>query len=119
MTHFVPNTTATIERDNGTPPATGTYVEGYGPDVSNWTTVATGAPAYLYEDSQTTWDPTTSRSTIREVVVIRLRPGTPVLDRDRITDERTGAVYQVDTVSTPGSVIGAADVRAVTIRISS
>lgn len=118
MTVFVPTTTVRVERDNGTAPATGVQVDGYGPDTSNWTPAATGVPAYLYEDSQQTWDPTAGRMTIREVVVARLRPGTDVRDRDRLVDERTSAVYQVDTVSAPASVVGAADVRAVTVRVS-
>lgn len=118
MTSFVPNTTVRIERDNATTPATGTVVEGYGPDPSNWTPVATGAPAYVFEDEQRTWDPATERATIREVVVIRLRPDAPVQDRDRIVDERSGALYQVDTISTQGPIVGLADIRVTTIRIA-
>jgi hypothetical protein len=119
MTSFIPNTTVRIERDNATAPATGNpVVDGYGPDLSNWTPVATGAPAYVFEDEQRTWDPATERATIREVVVIRLRPDAPVQDRDRIIDERSGALYQVDTISTQGSVVGLADIRVTTIRIA-
>lgn len=118
MTVFVPNTTVRIERDNGAAPATGTHVEGYGPDVSNWTVVATGAPAYLYEDEQQTWDPAASRMTIREVVVARLRPGADVRDRDRLVDESSGFTYQVDQITNPASVVGDADVRIVTVRIA-
>ncbi len=118
MTVFIPNTTVRIERDNTREPGTGTVVEGYGPDPSNWTPVATGAPAYVYEDTQTTNDPSSGRMTIREVVAVRLRPGAPVRDRDRLVDERTGAVYQVDEIFTEASVVGAADIRLVTIRVA-
>ncbi len=118
MTAFVPNTTVRVERDNTSPPGTGVEVEGYGPDRSNWTPTATGAPAYLFEDSQRTWDPAAGRMTVREVVVIRLRPGTDVQDRDRLVDERTGSIYQVDSLTQEGSVVGVADVRAVTIRVA-
>jgi hypothetical protein len=117
MTAFVPNTTVRIERNNSAP-VTGTAVEGYGPDLSNWTPVATGAPAYLHEDSQTTWDPTADRKTIREVTLIRLRPDAQVQDRDRLVDEQTGAMYQVDTITTESSTVGVNDIRVVTIRIT-
>lgn len=118
MTVFIPNTTVRLERDNATTPATGTVVEGYGPDPSNWTPMVTGAPAYLYEQDQRTFDPATERMTIREVTVIRLRPDVPVQDRDRLVDERTGFVYQVDTITNPAATVGLTDVRVVTIRIA-
>lgn len=119
MTAFVPNTTVRIERDTAGEPGPGApVVEGYGPDRSNWTPVATGAPAYVFEDEQRTWDPAAGRQTIREVMVIRLRPTAPVQDRDRIVDERTGAIYQVDTISQEASVVGVADIRVVSIRIA-
>lgn len=118
MTSFIPNTTVRIERDNTTDPGTGTHVEGYGPSLSNWTTVAIGAPAYVFEDNQLTWDPATERKTIRSVFVVRLRPDAPVLDRDRLVDERSGDMYQVDTISQEASVVAAADIRAVTVRIA-
>lgn len=118
MTAFIPNTTVRIERDNVSDPGSGTHVDGYGPDPSNWTPVATGAPAYLYEDSQNTYDPSTDRVTIRKVVVIRLRPDAPVQDRDRLVDERSGFIYQVDTITHEGAVVALSDVRVVTIRIA-
>lgn len=117
MSTFIPTTLATIERDNGTQPATGTHVEGYGASVANWTPVVTGAPAYLYEENQRTWDPAEGRTTIRTVTVCRLRPGVDIRDRDRILDQRTGFRYQVDTVSSEPAVIGLADLRVVTFRI--
>ena len=119
MSAFVPNTTVRIERDNTSAPATGApVVDGYGPDLSNWTPVATGAPAYVYEDSQTTSDPATDRLTITDVTIVRLRPDAPVQDRDRLVDELTGLIYQVDTLSQEGSVVGLADIRATCLRVS-
>ena len=118
MTVFIPTTTVRVERDNGTPPATGTYVPGYGDDTENWTPVATGAPAYLYEDEQRTWDPSTSRMTVREVTRFRARPDLVLKDRDRIVDEVTGSVYQVDTISPSPSVVGIADTKAILIRVT-
>lgn len=119
MSAFIPNTTVRVERDNTTEPGTGApVVEGYGPDPSNWTPVATGAPAYVYEDTQTTSDPATDRMTITEVVVVRLRPDAPVQDRDRLVDERTGQIYQVDQLTQEGSVVGLADIRATCLRVS-
>jgi len=118
MTVFVPTTTVTVERDNGTPPATGTHVPGYGDSPENWTPVATGAPAYLYEDEQRTWDPSAGRMTVREVFRFRGRPDLVLQDRDRITDEVTGSVFQVDTISPSPSVIGVADTKAILVRVT-
>jgi hypothetical protein len=119
MTHFIPNTTVRIERDNRSEPGTGApVVEGYAPDASNWTPIATGAPAYVYEDSQTTWDPATSRKTITEVTIVRLRPDAPVQDRDRLVDEHNGQIYQVDQLTQEQPVVGVADIRATCLRVA-
>jgi Phage head-tail joining protein len=119
MSAFIPNTTITIQRDNTTDPGTGTVVEGYGPNLSNWTPVATGAPAYVYEDSQSTWDPAAGRKTIREITVVRFRPDAPVQDRDRLVDElQDGVMYQVDSITREASVVGLADIRCSCIRIT-
>lgn len=118
MTSFIPNTTVRVERDNTSDPGSGTHVEGYGPDLSNWTAAATGAPAYRFEDTQRTWDPSTQRATITDVTVFRLRPDAPVLDRDRLVDERTAEIFQVDTITQDPSVVGLADIRVVTIRVA-
>jgi hypothetical protein len=119
MTAFVPNTTVRIERDNTSEPGTGApVVDGYGTDPSNWTPVATGAPAYVYEDSQTTSDPATDRLSIQEVTIVRLRPDAPVQDRDRLVDESTGLIYQVDTITQEASVVGKADIRATCLRVA-
>jgi len=117
MTSFIPNTTVRIERDNTTTPATGTVVEGYGPDPSNWTPAATGVPAYRWESEQRTWDPAADRMTTREVVIFRLRPDAPLQDRDRLVDERSAEIFQVDTFTQDPSVVGVADIRVVTIRV--
>lgn len=117
MTSFIPNTTVRIERDNTSTPGTGVIVEGYGPDLSNWTPAASGQPAYRYEDDQRTWDPATERYTIRTVVVFRLRPDAPVQDRDRFVDERSGEIFQVDTITQDPAVVGLADIRVVTLRV--
>lgn len=117
MSSFIPTTTITVER-NTSPPVTGTEVQGYESLPENWTPTATGAPADLNEDDQRTWDPSADRMTVREVTRLRARPQLDLQDRDRITDERTGVVYQVDTITTPSSVTHAADIRATLIRLA-
>lgn len=120
MTVFVPNTTVRVERVNATEPATGA-VEGYpgdGDAPENWTPTVSGAPAYLYEDEQRTWDPTTGRMSVRDVTRMRARPDLALRDRDRVVDELSGLVYQVDTVTTPSTVIGMADVLATLVRVT-
>lgn len=117
MTVFIPTTTVTIQRDNGSVPATGTHVDGYGPSVADWESVATGLPAYLYEEDQRTWDPATGRLSIRTISTCRLRPNADLRDRDRVVDERTSRIYQVDTISNEPAVVGLADIRAVLVRV--
>lgn len=77
----------------------GTTPDAYGDEQDVDTPVATGIPASLTEQSRrvTTRDDPTPR--IVRYAVARVPADTDVTDQDRLRDERTGAVYIVDAVS--------------------
>lgn len=89
----------------------GTTTDGYGDERDTDTPVYTGVRASLTEQSRrvTTRDDPTPR--IVRYAVGRVTAGTDITDQDRIRDERTGAVYIVDAVSSMNSPVVAADLR--------
>ena len=89
----------------------GTSTDGYGDEVDTDTAAYTGIPASLVEQSRrvTTRDDPTPR--IVRYAVGRVTAGTDVTDQDRIKDERTGAIYIVDAVSSMANPALTADLR--------
>jgi hypothetical protein len=89
----------------------GTTTDAYGDDQDTNTPVATGIPASLVEQSRrvTTRDDPTPR--VVRYAVARVTAGTDITDQDRLVDERTGAVYIVDAVSSMTSPAVASDLR--------
>jgi hypothetical protein len=89
----------------------GTTTDGYGDEQDTDTPVATGVRASLTEQTRrvTTRDDPTPR--IVRYAVGRVTAGTDVTDQDRVRDERTGAVYIVEAVSSMANPAVAADLR--------
>lgn len=89
----------------------GTSVDAYGDEVDIDTPVASGIPASLTEQSRrvTTRDDPTPR--IVRYTVARVAAGTDIQDLDRVRDERTGAVYIVDAVSSMANPAVTPDIR--------
>lgn len=89
----------------------GTSTDAFGDEVDSNTAVATGIPASLTEQTRrvTTRDDPTPR--VIRYSVARVTAGTDITDQDRVMDERTGAVYIVDAVSSMNSAAVAADLR--------
>lgn len=89
----------------------GTTTDGYGDEVDTDTPVHTRIPAALAEQTRrvTTRDDPTPR--VIRYAVGRVTAGTDITDQDRVRDERTGAVYIVDAVSSMNSAAVAADLR--------
>jgi hypothetical protein len=89
----------------------GTTTDGYGDEQDTDTAVHTGIPASLVEQTRrvTSRDDPTPR--IVRYTVGRVTAGTDITDQDRVRDERTGAVYIVDAVSSMNSAAAAADLR--------
>jgi hypothetical protein len=89
----------------------GTTTDAYGDEQDTDTPVHTGIPAALTEQSRrvTTRDDPTPR--IVRYAVARVTAGTDIQDQDRVRDERTGAVYIVDAVSSMANPAAAADLR--------
>jgi hypothetical protein len=89
----------------------GTATNAWGDEVDTDTPVHTGIAASLVEQNRrvTTRDDPTPR--IVRYAVGRVTAGTDVTDQDRIRDERTGATYIVEAVSSMNSAAVAADLR--------
>jgi hypothetical protein len=110
MTVFVPTTTVAVLRGTDTDP--------YGDEVDTSTAVATGIPAAVTELTEQGFRRVTGRAGVVEGFSIRVRSGVDVVEQDRLRDERSGAVYQVESVSHPQSIVGAADVRVTAARVA-
>lgn len=89
----------------------GTTTDSYDDEADVATPVYTRIPASLTEQSRrvTTRDDPTPR--IVRYAVARVAAGTDVTDQDRIRDERTGAVYIIDAVSSMANPALTADLR--------
>jgi hypothetical protein len=89
----------------------GTTTDAYGDEQDTDTPVHTGIPASLTEQSRrvTTRDDPTPR--IVRYAVARVTAGTDITDQDRVRDERTGAVYIVEAVSSMANPVFAVDLR--------
>jgi hypothetical protein len=89
----------------------GVTTDAYGDEQDTDTPVHTGIPASLTEQTRrvTTRDDPVPR--IVRYAVARVTAGTDVTDQDRIRDERTGAVYIVEAVSSMANPAAAADLR--------
>lgn len=89
----------------------GTTTDAYGDEQDTATVVHSGIPAALTEQTRrvTTRDDPTPR--IVRYAVGRVTAGTDITDQDRIRDDKTGAVYIVDAVSSMNSPAVAADLR--------
>jgi hypothetical protein len=89
----------------------GTTSNAWGDEQDTDTPVHAGIPAALTEQTRrvTTRDDPTPR--IVRYAVSRVAAGTDVTDQDRVRDERTGAVYIVDAVSSMANPALTADLR--------
>lgn len=89
----------------------GTTTDDYGDEADTDTPLYTGIPASLTEQTRrvTTRDDPAPR--IVRYAVARVAAGTDVTDQDRLRDERTGAVYIVDAVSSMANPALTADLR--------
>lgn len=89
----------------------GTTTNAWGDEQDTDTPHQTGIPAALTEQSRrvTTRDDPTPR--IVRYAVARVAAGTDVTDQDRVRDERTGAIYTVDAVSSMANPALTADLR--------
>ncbi len=91
---FLANTTVAILR--------GTTTDGYGDELDdNGTPVATGIRASLVERTVTDLDRATGGTRQLRRITGRVASNVDVREGDRIRDERTNAIYAVDTLSHP------------------
>lgn len=115
MTVFVPTSVMDVQRGSST--------DAYGDAIDTATTVATGLPAAVSEEGgvgrgqQRRYRPAENRTTLVETFSIRLRPDADIREGDRLVDQRSGAVFQVQDVFNPRSVVGFADVRVTAVQV--
>lgn len=89
----------------------GTTTDDFGDQQDTNTIVARGLPASLVEQTRrvTTRDDPAPR--VIRYATGRVTAGTDITDQDRVRDERTGATYIVEAVSTMNSAAVASDLR--------
>lgn len=93
---IVPSTTITHLRGDEDNPATDVY----GDAVDTNTAVRAGIPACITAASRRTYDPVSGRTLVVNGFNVALRPRSGSFEEsDRIQDDRTGDIYQVETVS--------------------
>jgi hypothetical protein len=89
----------------------GTTTDAYGDEQDTDTPIATGIPASLIEQNRRPSGRESQTPRILRYAVARVTAGTDITDQDRVKDERTGAVYIVDAVSSMSSPVVASDLR--------
>lgn len=99
----IPTTTVTV--------LSGTTANGYGDTVDAATVVATGVPASLLEQREATTRPVSRRPQTVQYARCRLPAGTPIAVGNRVKDERTSVIWQVDDITTIRNVVAATDIR--------
>jgi hypothetical protein len=94
--------------------AEGNALDEYG-DPGEANLPAEGAKDYrasIIEKSITDIDPTTGEARVVRYAVGRVDPGTPITEGSRLHDQRTGKVYEVQTLTiNPRTIAGFSDVR--------
>lgn len=86
-------------------------VDEYGDPIDNTTQAGSGIPFELHQVDDRNADPTTGEPRTVRFIIGRFYPGVDVRDGDRLQDERTAIIYQVDGVTRPQSPVGTPDVR--------
>lgn len=88
---IIPSTTISVLRGEG--------FDEYGDSTDLDTVVARGLPAWIEETTRSTMDPGTGQRLVLNGYKVLLRPRVFAFEEtDRIRDERTDLVYQVETV---------------------
>jgi len=110
---FIPNTYVTIL---DTPD--GTTAEDYlGDELADAVPIAEHLPAFWAQKDQRTWDPTMGRATVIRGYLVKLRPGTAITESQRVLNERTGEVGQVNMINKRANLELAGDVQVRAVAI--
>lgn len=117
---FLPNAWVSVYRDTPakqTVDAWGQQVDDPAPTAA--TADATGLPAYISQSTQRVADPGSGTVTVVSLYKIRLRPRAfTFASSDRLKDERTNAVYQVNAVNDNIGTVQYADVVLICKRVT-
>jgi hypothetical protein len=81
-------------------------VDGFGDPVDTDTVLVANLPACITPKTERTFNPASGQVTVINTFLIELRPKVVVFtERDRVVDERTGTVYQVENVATSSAML--------------
>lgn len=99
---IIPSTTITVLRTDELDPP----LDEFGDPTDSDTVMAVGLPATITAQQERTRDPGSGQVTVIDWFLIELRPRVFVFtERDRVKDERTGIVYQVENVRTSSAML--------------
>lgn len=109
---IIPSTTVSVLRTDQTNPP----LDGNGDPVDSDTVAVSGLPASITPWNQRTLDPASGQYVVVNKFQIQLRPQAfEFTEHDRIQDERTDALYQVENVITSAAMLMQ---EAITLRCS-
>lgn len=103
MSAIMPNTTVSVLR--------GETVDQFGDPMDSDESVYAGLPMSITEYDRRIYLAAEGRLTTIRQAFGRIRPGFDIRESDRIRDEKSGRVYLVEGMSTPGISTGTADSR--------
>lgn len=86
-------------------------VDAYGDPVDNTNEAASGVPFELHEFDNRESDPTTGEPRVVRFIIGRFYPGVDIRRGDRVKDENSAIIYQVDGVTRPQSPVHRPDTR--------
>jgi hypothetical protein len=105
---IIPSTTVSVLR--------GETLDEFGEPADADTVVKAGMPACITPKTERTFNPASGQVTVLDTFQIELRPRAfEFTERDRVKDERTGLIYQVESVRTSSAMLMQ---EAITLRCS-
>lgn len=109
---LMPNTRVTVYRGTGETNEWGDETDSHG------TAVYSDIRAAVTESDELVWNQSELRSERVEEFIVRLPAGLAIFKGDQIVDDTDGSTYQVQTVSSPKTIVGQTSSRLVTKRIN-
>lgn len=111
MTVFIPTTLVNLYRLTDT--------DEFGdPTDDNTVITYSDLPSVITEKTQRTFLPEELRLDIVQKYTIRLRPGTDVQEGDRLRDQYSDSVYQVQEVYVSPTIVAAGDIRVSAVKVA-
>lgn len=109
---LMPNTRLSVFRGTGETNEWGDETDTHGAAVYD------SIPAAVTESSELVWNSAELRNERVEEFIVRVPAGLAIYKGDQLVDDSDGSTYQVQTVSSPKTIVGQTSSRLVTKRIS-